>query len=140
MNMKIYRGDYSEKFEVKPWLRSRYGFHCLFFTTDIALARLYAIHAAQERRMLEGGSVYEAEINDLWIYPFDFGGQSSFGADFRNMIHTFRDFKQKAVRIFNLYDYPSQKSIRMERTDVVAVFDFQIIQNLKLKELNIWKP
>lgn len=140
MNMKIYRGDYSEKFEVKPWLRSRYGFHCLFFTTDIALARLYAIHAAQERRMLEGGSVYEAEINDLFVFSYDFGGKNTYGIEFRNMMHTFRDFKYKAVRLYNLYDYPSQKFFRMELTDVVAVFDIQVIENLKIKESNIWKP
>lgn len=137
--MKIYRGDYSDKFEIKPWLRSRYGFQCLFFTTDIALARLYAIHAAWERRMITGGCVYEAEINHLWVYQYDFEGKDTHWYDFRNTIHTFRDFKHKAVRISNLYDYPNKSLMRLELTDIVAVFDFQVIENLKIKELNIWK-
>jgi len=139
--MKLYRGDWNNEFQVKEWIRSRYGFQALFFTTDLALARLYAIHAAQERRMPGAGAVYEAEVNDLWVFKYDFQGKSAYhGPEFRNMIHTFKQFNHKAVQVYNVVDYPNKSMMRLEYTDVVVVFDYKIIENLRCIDSKIWQP
>lgn len=138
--MNIYRGDYNANFEIKPWIRSRYGFQALFFTTEVALARLYAIHAAKQRQMPGAGAVYEAEVNDLWVYTYDFGGKCSYGPDFRNMIHTFRDFNHKAAHITNVLDYPDKSMVRIETSDIVVIYDLAIINNLTRVDQKIWMP
>jgi len=137
--MIIYRGDLIESFEIKPWKRSRYGFHALFFTTDLQLARMYAIHHAQEAGKPGAGAVHQAEVHDFYVYPYDFQGKHSYGAEFRNLMHTLQQFQHKALIINNVIDYPKQSMIRYEPTDVVVILDLEIITNLKCIETNIWQ-
>lgn len=136
--MELYRGDAKPDFEVKPWIRSRYSISALFFTPDIDLARLYAIHHAKEYRSIHKGSVYMCEINNMWLFTHDFQGKSSYSAEFRNLIHTFHQFRHKAALIKNVLDYPSKDLIRYQTADIVVVFDFDIIESLKQVQTNIW--
>jgi hypothetical protein len=138
--MELYRGDLKGNFEVKDWLRSRYGIRALFFTPDLDLARLYAIHHARQAKQSHKGTVYMCEINDFHLFPYDFGGKSSYSPDFRNMVFTFRDFNYKAALIKNVLDYPTKELIRYESSDIVVVYDFSVIQNLRIVQTNVWQP
>jgi hypothetical protein len=138
--MEVYRGDLKNNFTIKPWLKSRYGIPALFFTPDIDLARLYAIHHARQARLSHKGSVYMFDINNFYLFSMDFGGNSSYGPEFRNMIYTLRDFNYKAALIKNVLDYPSKELIRYQSSDIVVVYDFSIIMDLKLVQTDIWQP
>jgi hypothetical protein len=114
--------------------------HC-FFTTNYKLARLYSIHIAKQFGGAFGhGAVFSAQINDLWLYQYDFGGKSSYGPEFRNIIFTFRDFNHKAVLIKNVVDYPSKDMMLFESSDIIVVFDFSILDQLTVRETNIYQP
>ncbi len=135
--MELYRGELKDDWKPKQWLRSRYGITALFWTTDVHLARLYAIHQTKTRGLTHKGYVYMCEINDLWCFQYDYDNRSSYGPDFRNLIYTFRDFRHKAVLIKNVIDFPSRDLMRIEASDIVVVYDFDIIQNLKLVQSEI---
>jgi len=134
--MIVYRGSSRDDFKIEKWKRSRYGFNALFFASDLYLAQLYAHHRADEEYKRSGGCVYKFEIPD-YLYSVDYGGKLSYSSDFRNLI--FKLFREghKAVVIKNVIDYPSKKLFRPNFSDVIVVFDFDIIKSFKLIQKNV---
>jgi hypothetical protein len=75
--MIVYRGSSRDDFKIEKWKTSRYGFHALFFASDLELAKLYAQHRADEERKRNGGFVYEFEIPDN-LHSVDYGNKISY--------------------------------------------------------------
>jgi hypothetical protein len=129
--MIVYRGSSTKDFKIKKWVRSRYGLRCLFFASNIELAKLYAIHRANEMYLRDGGFVHEVEIQG-YIKEYDFGHAISYSNDFRNLIYKLHREGHKIVRIINVFDYPSKKLMRPTGSDVIVVFDYECIKSFKL--------
>ena len=134
--MKLYRGSSSANFEVKKHVRSRYGFNALFFTTDIELARLYAHHLAREKRNWKGGFVYEFDIPEPYK-KVDYKGAISYSSHFRNLMYELYREDLKSAIITNCYDYPSKDLVRYIKSDLVVVYDLELIKNFELIESNV---
>lgn len=134
--MIVYRGSSSSDFTIQKWKKSRYGFNALFFASEINLAQLYAHHRAEEEYKQNGGYVYKFEILDC-LYTIDYGGKTSYSSDFRNMIFKLFRNGHKGVIIKNIIDYPSKKFFRPNFSDVIVVFDFNIIQSFELIQKNV---
>ena len=123
--MTVYRGDNNGSFKVEKKHNSRYGFPALFFSTKEELARMYATYKARE-----GGEpyVYAYDIAHN-MQEIDFKGRESYSLEFVNLIHDLKRSGVKAVRITNVFDYPSQDFKGNNSSDVVAVFDLSLINN-----------
>lgn len=134
--MKLYRGSSSENFEVKKHVRSRYGFNALFFTTSLELARLYAHHLAREKRNWKGGFVYEFEIPEPYK-KINYEGAITHSSHFRNLMFKLYREDLKSAIIENCYDYPSKELVRYINSEVVVVFDLDLIKQFKLIESNV---
>jgi hypothetical protein len=134
--MIVYRGSSRDNFKIEKWKRSRYGFKALFFASDIELAKLYAQHRADEEGKRNGGFVYESEIID-YLHSVDYGNKTSYSNDFRNLMYKLYREGHKGVIIKNVFDYPSKKLMRHNVSDVIVVFDFDIIKSFKLIQSNV---
>jgi hypothetical protein len=121
--MKIYRGDNTRNFKVNKRTNSRYGFPALFFSTKVDLARLYA-----EYKALDGGDATVYKFDTIMAMPsVDFNGKESYSGEFVDLIHRLKGSGAKAVRITNVFDYPSQDFKGNNNSDIVAIFDFSVI-------------
>lgn len=129
--MKVYRGDLQDNFKVDLLKKSRYGFPALFFATKIDLAKLYAAKAASDFNTQSNGCIYECTISDF-IPVIDLNGEFSYSFKFRNLIHRLYRDKIKIVRITNVIDYPSDDYLKIIHSDIIVVYDFNQIKNLKL--------
>ena len=134
--MIVYRGSSRDDFKIEKWKRSRYGFNALFFASDLNLAKLYAQHRADEENKRNGGFVYEFEIPD-YLKVVDYGGKISYSIDFRNLMYKLHNEDHKGVIIKNVYDYPSKKLFSLENSDVIVIFDFDIIKSFKVIQSNV---
>lgn len=133
--MTFYTGSSIENFKVKPYAKSRYGFPALFCATERRLAVLYALHAKEEAKK-DQGYIHKIKINTIpKVVSFDH--KESYCNAFRNLIYKLRDEDNKAVLITNIFDYPSRKLMIHNRSDVLVIFDFKIIENIELYEKNI---
>lgn len=130
-NMKVYIGSSSKDFNIKPAVRSRYGLRCLFFASTIELAKLYAVHHANEMCLYDGGFVHEVILQG-YVKEHDFEHGISYSKEFRNLIYKLHRESHKIVRITNVFDYPSGKLMRPTGSDVIVVFDFKCIISIKL--------
>jgi hypothetical protein len=130
--MKVYRGDFSDKFEVKHYVRSRYGIPALFFTPDKDLARLYGQWYNRQRAVLHKECIYMCEIPDQYLFDTDFRGQPSYSPEFRNLIYTLKSFKIRSGLIRNVVDFPDQSTAYYQSSDIIVVFDFSLISGLTL--------
>jgi len=135
-NMKVYMGSSKEDFKIQSWKSSRYGFNALVFSSDLYLAQLYAHHKADEEFKRNGGFVYEFELPD-YLHIIDYGGKLSYSSDFRNLM--FKLFREghKGVVIKNVIDYPSKRLFCPNYSDIIVVFDFDIIKSFKLIQKNV---
>ena len=124
--MIVYRGSSRDDFKIEKWKRSRYGFNALFFASDLNLAKLYAQHRADEEYKRNGGFVYEFEIPD-YLHSVDYGGKISYSNDFRILMYKLQREGHKGVIIKNVYDYPSKKLFSLKMSNVIVIFDFDII-------------
>ena len=134
--MIVDRGSSRDDFKIEKWKTSRYGFHALFFASDLELAKLYAQHRADEERKRNGGFVYEFEIPD-YLHSVDYGNKISYSNDFRNLMYKLYREDHKGVIIKNVYDYPSKKLMSFNLSDVIVIFDLDIIKSFKLIQSNV---
>lgn len=134
--MIVYRGDSSSDFQVSKARRSRYGVPALFFSNKIKLAQLYATHFAIENHLPNGGFVYEAEINAS-IPTINYEGGATYSGQFRNLIYRLYQQGYPVARLTNVIDYPSKKLMKPCCDDIIVVFDFSRILNIRLIEQNV---
>jgi len=129
--MLAYRGSYSKVFKIDKTMPSRYGIKCLFFASNVDLAMLYAVHQCLNTISFAGGFVHKIEISDP-VDEYDFNHGSSYCKEFRNLVYSLFKQNHKAVRIINVFDYPSEKLMYHTGSDIIIVFDFSCIQSVKL--------
>lgn len=129
--MKVFHGTAEKDFKIHTWKKSRYGFPVLFFATELKLAELFAIHHAQEKNLIHG-YIFEATINEP-VKSIDFGGRMSYDPVFRHTIYKLRDEKIPSVRFTRIIDFPSHDLIVPNKSNVIAVFDFNEIQKIQPK-------
>ncbi len=134
--MKFYRGDASEEFKVKRFKTSRYGFNALFFTTNIEVARLYASHRAKEEGKYNGGFVYEFELPEA-DHIIDYQNKITYSPNFRNLMYTLNKTELDSVYLENTFDYPSKELIKYIKSDLLVIFNLDLIKKYKLIESNI---
>lgn len=123
--MIVYRGDSSNQWSIKPWLKSRYKFPALFFTTNIELAKLYSLH---KTNLKSNSFIYEASIIGE-VPSVDFLFMDTFTYSFKNLVTDSYKNRMKCLRICNCIDYPSERLKVSYRSDIIAVFDFSSIKN-----------
>ncbi len=134
--MTVYRGDASSNFEVKN-IPSRYGFKALFFTNNLQVSRMYAHHLAHEKRNWKGGAVYEFNIPEP-SKIIDFKDEVTHSRIFRNLIFDLHKQEVNSALITNCFDYPKlTENITILSSDIVVVFDFELINDYKLIESNV---
>lgn len=129
--MLAYKGSSSAIFKIDKSMPSRYGIKCLFFASNVELAKLYAIHHCNTARSFAGGYVHKIEISDP-VNEYDFNHGSSYCKEFRNLVYSLFKQNHKAVRIINVFDYPSEKLMYHNGSDVIIVFDFSCIQSVNI--------
>ena len=85
--MIYYFGTHIENFNVDENKRSRYGFACLFFTSDFDVAKLYAKHHAETNNKKKG-FVFKVELKSF-LEKIDYKGNVTHSSHFRNLIFDF---------------------------------------------------
>jgi hypothetical protein len=133
--MKVFRGSSSNRFIIRRWFKSRYGFPCLFFASKPEHAALYADFWSKESGKNNHGFIHEAEITGF-VHEVDYGGGTSYAPKFRNLIYKLKSQNLDAVRIKNVFDYPSPDLMVHTGSDVIVVFNFKVISSVKLLEAN----
>jgi hypothetical protein len=132
--MKLFRGDLRANFEPKQWMRGRYGFTALFWSTSCEVATTYAHFHAHAMGQTHKGFVHMCEIDERYLIPYHFKSSPSYSPEFRNLIHTLHQFRHQAAIIHDVIDYPSKEFKLFTPSSVVVVFDFSLITNLYLME------
>jgi hypothetical protein len=135
-NMIVYKGSSRDDFKIEKWKRSRYGFNALFFASNIELAKLHAQHEADEENKINGGFVYEFEIQG-YLHSIDYGYKISYSSDFENLMYKLYREGHKGVIIKNIFVYPSKKLTTLNLSDVIVIFDFDLIKSFKLIQRNV---
>ena len=114
--MIVFHGHNKDEFVIQKHINSRYGFPCLFFSSNINLALNY------------GKNVIKLDISP--IKTIDFKGKISHSLEFRNLIYSLRNENSKSVLIKNVYDRPNDTA-SLEFGDILVVFDLITIQNFE---------
>jgi hypothetical protein len=133
--MIVYHGSSSSNFQVKS-KPSRYGFPALFFTDSIELAQLYALHRAREEGAAKG-YVYQYDLPKP-SRTIDYQGGITHCGHFRNLMFRLYRATVKSALIQNCFDYPSRQLRAYQSSDVMVVFDLdlvsegQLIQTIKI--------
>jgi hypothetical protein len=127
--MKAYHGTNITDFKISKIKNSRYGFPVLFFATDISLAKLYGEYHAS-KAYLKGFKVFEAEL-PTHCNTVDFKNKNSYCAEFNNLIVNSKKQNVKILKIVNVIDSPSKEFFKLNNSDIIAVFDFDLINELK---------
>lgn len=134
--MTVYRGDASSEFKVEN-IFSRYGFKALFFTNNIQVARMYAHFLAMKNGVRNGGAIYEFNIPEPLKF-IDFKDEVTHSRIFRNLIFDLHKQEVNSALITNCFDYPKlTENITILSSDILVVFDFELINDYKLIESNV---
>jgi hypothetical protein len=135
--MIFYHGNCIADFEINRFKDSRYGFPALFLTTNIELARLYALWHYRQTWAHGGGMVYEIEVNIGFCDVTDWGGHNSYTPDFRNKIRYWQQCGHSGLLLQNVVDYP-HKSLRVPLlSDILVVYKLDNIKQIILSESKI---
>ena len=105
-------------------------------TQDIELARLYAKCRAEDERIWTGGFVYETEVPDF-LKKIDFNDGRAHSSNFRNGIYKLKDSGIVGAHFVNIVDYPSEDYMTHKSSDVVVVFELNLLGEFRLVESNI---
>jgi hypothetical protein len=126
--MKYYHGSSQHDLKLDAGRPSRYGFPALFLASNLDLAVQYAWHNADQVVGNSAGYVYEFEMDPI-AKVVDFKNEITHNSHFRNLIYRLQSQKHSAVRISNALDYPSVKFKQKHYSDIVIVFDFQLLKD-----------
>lgn len=111
-------------------MKSRYGFPCLFFSSEPVLAMLYASHKASFSGN-KFGFLYKVKIQNCFD-TIDFHGKTSYSIEFKQLIIKLKKQGFLAVKITNVLDYPSNELRVHNNSDILVVFDFSLIESIEL--------
>lgn len=128
--MLYYHGNNEKDFTVNPHKNARYGFPALFFTPNIDLARLYAVHHYRKTQRHGGGFVYAIELPDTLACTRDWQNQSTHTPQFKNLICQAATGHIDLLQIKNCLDYPSKELRLLAISDILVCFDTQIITEI----------
>ena len=128
--MDLFHGTYNPDLRLLPSVRSRYGFRAFFCTPDRSLAEKYArFHA--KTGVTGSGHLYQVKLPGIF-HTIDFKSRDSYSSAFRNLIFRLYWEVTHPVRIINVYDSPGKDFPHLQRTEVIVVFDFSYVKELKL--------
>lgn len=131
--MNFYHGTSTENLKIERHITSRYGFACMFFSNEIQLASLFAKSVSSKKKQ-NNGFIYELQFS-LFSKVIDYKNGVTYSADFRNLI--FKLFKEgySSVLIKNAFDYPCDNFKDLIKSDILVIFDLDVIGELKLNEI-----
>jgi hypothetical protein len=132
--MKVYHGNCINNFTINRFQNSRYGLKALFATPNIELARLYAVYHYRQSYQNAGGYIYSFDIDDEF-FLLDYQGKLSYTSEFRRMIY--ENSKSDVLYIKNVIDYPHKSMRQFNLSDIVAIFNFDVINHIELIEKNV---
>lgn len=110
--MKFYHGFKGKELLINKNINSRYGFPCLFFSTEIELANQYS----------------EGNILTIEYTPskeVDFNSKVSYSLEFRNLILKLRNEHHISALIKNVYDRENENK-QLIKSDILVIFVFPI--------------
>jgi len=126
--MTLYHGTKTKDLKIESHIRSRYGFTAFFATPNKHLAIQYAYHNY-------------LKFNQGFLYSFDFKANPeridfknkiSHSLVFRNLIFQLHKEHHESVLIKNVIDFPTEILAIYKPSDVLVIFNLELIQDLKL--------
>jgi hypothetical protein len=137
--MNVYRGDYSNEWQIEHLKKSRYGMPALFWSNDINVASMYADYHAKSN-YLPCGYVYACKLPILPICTVNYNYKYSYGAEFRNLIYSLHRLKHNWVCIKNVLDVPSKEYLSPIVADIYVCFNPGAIGSMELVKSvpNLW--
>ena len=115
--MIFYHGHNKDSnFKIENHISSRYGFPCMFFASNIELAKNYA-----------SNSDNIVQIDFIPNHIIDYQKKRTFSNEFRNLIYQLRNEGHDSVLIKNVFDNPDANYM-LELSDILVVFNLDIIK------------
>ena len=124
--MKFYHGSQTKHLKIETHIKSRYGFTAFFGTPNKDLAIQYAYHSFLKYNQ---GYLYSFEF---FCEPFivDFKNSVSHSLVFRNLVCQLQKEHHESVLIKNVIDYPSENLATYKPSEILIIFNLELIQNL----------